>query len=69
MYSACLKSLFIPHYDGLICLFYISVWLGSEIRLDSLIGIHMGHLRDDNCPQNSIVIQHSKTEGRHFVKP
>lgn len=69
MYSACLKSLFIPHYDGLICLFYISAWLGSEIRLDSLIRSHMGHPHDDNCAQNSIATQHCKTEGRHFVKP
>lgn len=28
-----MKSLFIPHYEDLICVFYISVWLGSEIRL------------------------------------
>lgn len=54
MYSAGLKSLFIPHYEGLIHLFYISVWLGREISLDSLIGSHMGHLHDDNCTQNAI---------------
>lgn len=69
MYSACLKSLSMPHSEGLICLFYISVWLGSEIRPSSLIGSHMGHLQDDNCTQNSIATQHSETEGRHFVKP
>lgn len=69
MYSACLKALSMLHYEGLICLFYISVWLGSEIRLSSLIGSHMGHPHDDNYTRNSIATQHSETEGRHFVKP
>lgn len=69
MYSACLKSLFIPRYDCLISRFYISAWLGSKISLDSLIGNHMGHLHGDNCIQNSIATQHSETEGHHFAKP
>lgn len=49
MYSACLKSLCIPHDESLIFLFYISVLLGREIKLDSLIGNHMGHAQDDDC--------------------
>lgn len=63
MYPACLKSLFIAHCDSLICLFFISVWLGGEIRLDSLIGSHMGHLHDVNCTQNSIDAQNFEKEG------
>ena len=54
MNSAFLKSLFTPHYEGLICLFYISVWLESKISCDFLIGSYMGHPHDDNCTENSI---------------